>query len=85
MPGSMNGIGLAHVIRLERPYKTILASPLGGVHHDAFFSKPYNTPAIITRLKVLLGGPRKSCNDFSRFTNFLTWISSNRLSRISMM
>ena len=59
MPGSMNGIGLAHVIRLERPLiKTILVSghemPLDGVHHDAFFAKPYNTPAIISCIKALL-------------------------------
>jgi uncharacterized Zn-finger protein len=44
----MNGIGLAHVIRLERPLiKTILVSghenPLDWVQHDAFFPKPYNT------------------------------------------
>jgi CheY-like chemotaxis protein len=60
MPGSMNGIGLAHVIRLERPLiKTILVSghemPLDGVQHDAFFPKPYNAPAIILRVKALLG------------------------------
>jgi two-component system, response regulator PdtaR len=59
MPGSMNGIGLAHVIRLERPLiKIILVSghemPLDGVHHDAFFAKPYNAPAIILRVKDLL-------------------------------
>jgi two-component system, response regulator PdtaR len=59
MPGSMNGIGLAHVIRLERPLtKTILVSgyeiSLDGVHHDAFFAKPYNAPAIIFRVKALL-------------------------------
>ena len=60
MPGSMNGIGLAHVIRLEQPLtKTILVSghetPLDGVQHDAFFPKPYNAPAIILRVKALLG------------------------------
>jgi two-component system, response regulator PdtaR len=60
MPGSMNGIGLAHVIRSERPLiKTILVSghemPLDGVHHDAFFPKPYNAPAIILGVKALLG------------------------------
>ena len=60
MPGSMNGIGLAHVIRSERPLlKTILVSghetPLDGVQHDAFFPKPYNAPAIIFRVKALLG------------------------------
>jgi CheY-like chemotaxis protein len=59
MPGSMNGIGLAHAIRLEWPLiKTILVSghemPLDGVHHDAFFAKPYNAPAIILRVKALL-------------------------------
>jgi CheY-like chemotaxis protein len=60
MPGSVNGIGLAHLIRLERPLiKTILVSghetPLDGVQHDAFFPKPYNAPAIILRVKALLG------------------------------
>jgi two-component system, response regulator PdtaR len=60
MPGSMNGIGLAHVIRLERALiKTILVSghgmPLDEVHHDAFFPKPYNAPAIILGVKALLG------------------------------
>jgi two-component system, response regulator PdtaR len=59
MPGSMNGIGLAQVIRLERPLiRTILVSghemPPDGVHYDAFFAKPYNAPAIILRIKALL-------------------------------
>lgn len=59
MPGSINGIGLAHAIRLERPLiKTILVSghemPLDGVHHDAFFAKPHNVAAIILRVKALL-------------------------------
>ena len=59
MPGSMNGTELARVIRSERPpIKTILVSghemPLDGVHHDAFFAKPYNAPAIILRIKALL-------------------------------
>jgi two-component system, response regulator PdtaR len=59
MPGSMNGIELARVIRSERPLiKTILVSghemPLDGVHHDAFFAKPYNAPSIILRIEALL-------------------------------
>jgi two-component system, response regulator PdtaR len=63
MPGSMNGIGLAQIIGLERPLiKTILVSghemPPDEVHHDAFFAKPYNAPAIILRIEALLNSER---------------------------
>jgi CheY-like chemotaxis protein len=56
MPGSMDGLGLARVIRSECPeLKLILIS----AHHtsleeldvDAFFPKPYDGPAIIRKVK----------------------------------
>jgi hypothetical protein len=58
-PNGKRAIELARVIRSEWPLvKTILVSghemPLDGVHHDAFFAKPYNAPTIILRIKALL-------------------------------
>ena len=60
MPGSMDGLGLARVIRSECPeLKIILMSghhrALEGPDYDAFFPKPYNAPAIILGVKALLG------------------------------
>jgi CheY-like chemotaxis protein len=56
MPGSMDGLGLARVLRLERPKaKIILMSahhkPLEGPTHDAFFPK-FDAPAIIRQVKA---------------------------------
>ena len=56
MPGSMDGLGLARVIRSERAnLKIILMSAhhtsLEGPDYDAFFPKPYNGPAIIRKVK----------------------------------
>jgi CheY-like chemotaxis protein len=56
MPGSMDGLGLAHVIRSECPkLKIILMSAhhtsLEGPDYDAFFPKPYDGPAIIRKVK----------------------------------
>ena len=56
MPGSMDGLGLARVIRSECPeLKFILISAhhtsLEGPDYDAFFPKPYDAPAIISKVK----------------------------------
>ena len=56
MPGSMDGLGLARVIRSECPeLKIILMSghhrPLEGPDYDAFFPKPYDRPAIIRKVR----------------------------------
>jgi CheY-like chemotaxis protein len=56
MPGSMDGLGLARMIRSERPdLKIILVSArhtlLEGSDYDAFFPKPSDAPAIIHKIK----------------------------------
>ncbi len=56
MPGSMDGLAMARVIRAERKdLKIILMSghhaSLEGPDHDAFFPKPYDGPAIIRKIK----------------------------------
>jgi two-component system, response regulator PdtaR len=56
MPGSMDGLGLARVIRSECPeLKIILMSghhrALEGPDYDAFFPKPYDGPAIIRKVR----------------------------------
>jgi two-component system, response regulator PdtaR len=56
MPGSIDGLGLARVIRSECPeLKVILISAhhtsLEGPDYDAFFPKPYDAPAIISKVK----------------------------------
>jgi two-component system, response regulator PdtaR len=59
MPGSINGMELAGVIRTEYPLtKVILMSGgqgrLDGLRYDGFFPKPYDAPAIINRVRSLL-------------------------------
>jgi CheY-like chemotaxis protein len=59
MPGSIDGLGLARVIRSECPeLKVILISAhhpsLEGPDYDAFFPKPYDAPAIISKVKSYL-------------------------------
>jgi two-component system, response regulator PdtaR len=58
MPGAMDGIGLARVIRSKYPaIKIILSSALEAVNwadHDGFFPKPYNVTKIIRHIKALL-------------------------------
>jgi CheY-like chemotaxis protein len=56
MPGSMDGVGLARALRLERPQiKIILMSAhynsVGGPDYDAFFPKPYDIRAIVREIK----------------------------------
>jgi two-component system, response regulator PdtaR len=56
MPGSLDGLGMARMIRSECPeLKIILASalypPLDSPDYDAFFPKPYDAPAIIRTIK----------------------------------
>jgi CheY-like chemotaxis protein len=56
MPGSMDGVGLARVLRSERPQiKIILTSAhrnsVGGPDYDAFFPKPYDIRAILRQIK----------------------------------
>jgi two-component system, response regulator PdtaR len=56
MPGSMDGLGLARVIRSERAKLKIILmsahhSSLEGPDYDAFFPKPYDAPAIIRKVK----------------------------------
>jgi two-component system, response regulator PdtaR len=60
MPGSMDGIELARVVRSKYPVtKIILTSGhhrfLDGPYHDVFFPKPYYTPAVVKRVQELLG------------------------------
>lgn len=59
MPGSMDGVALAKLIRARRPSVKILLTSghLGEVDradHDSFFSKPYEIAAVIERIKSLL-------------------------------
>jgi CheY-like chemotaxis protein len=59
MPGALDGLGLARMIRSDCPeLKIILASallpPLDNPDYDAFFLKPYDAPAIIRKIKSLL-------------------------------
>jgi two-component system, response regulator PdtaR len=59
MPGSMDGIGLARMIRSEYPeIKIILASgqstAMDCADYDGFFQKPYDSAKIIRHIKALL-------------------------------
>jgi CheY-like chemotaxis protein len=62
MPGSMDGLKLAHAVRHRwPPIKTVIVS--GKTHlNDAdlpsdtqFFSKPYSVPGMISELRSLIG------------------------------
>ena len=60
MPGSMDGVKLARLIRSEYPaVKIVLTSghlaAVDWVEHDGFFPKPYNAAKIIQHFKALLG------------------------------
>jgi DNA-binding NtrC family response regulator len=63
MPGARDGLALAKAVRAFHPHiKLIVASalmPERGVVGiaDAFFSKPYDSDRIITRIRSLLGEP----------------------------
>ncbi len=60
MPGAMDGVALARLIRSEYPaIKIILTSAhlseAGWAQHDGFFHKPYDVAEIIRHLKSLIG------------------------------
>jgi two-component system, response regulator PdtaR len=59
MPGTMDGIALARIVRSEFPViKIVLTSGnltrLDGVEYDGFFPKPYDTDQIIKHINTLL-------------------------------
>jgi two-component system, response regulator PdtaR len=60
MPGTLDGIGLARVVRAEFPaVKVVIASgnalPQGvGEAVDGFFAKPYHVPQLLGHIKALL-------------------------------
>ena len=59
MPGPMDGVGLARVVRSEFPMiKIVLTSgnltPLDWAEHHGFFQKPYDAAKIIKHVKRLL-------------------------------
>jgi CheY-like chemotaxis protein len=60
MPGTMDGVGLARIVRAEFPMiKIVLTSANLTCHdwadHDGFFPKPYDATEITNRIKTLLG------------------------------
>lgn len=65
MPGSMDGIALARLIRERYPaLKLVVTSDYSPVWPsrdfvDAFFGKPYEVARVVTRLKELLGLAKK--------------------------
>ena len=63
LPGSMDGIGLARLLRATRPeLKVVIASgniscvPDGDIAH-AFFRKPYAPDDIVKCIEILLASP----------------------------
>ena len=59
MPGTMDGVGLARVVRSEFPMiKIVLTSAnltrFDWAEHDGFFQKPYDAAKIIKHIKTLL-------------------------------
>jgi CheY-like chemotaxis protein len=59
MPGTMDGVGLARIVRSEFPMiKIVLTSAnltrLDWAGHDGFFPKPYDAVEIIKHIKTLL-------------------------------
>jgi CheY-like chemotaxis protein len=63
LPGSMDGIGLARLLRATRPeLKVVIASgniscAPGGDIADAFFRKPYAPDHIVKCIETLLASP----------------------------
>ncbi|WP_454649287.1 response regulator [Bradyrhizobium liaoningense] len=59
MPGSMNGVGLASVIKREHPeLKVIITSserPPDGAKFDHFVAKPWDIPNVIRHIKLIVG------------------------------
>lgn len=59
MPGHVDGLGLARIIRSEYPIiKIVLTSGhftvLGGTDHEEFIAKPYQAARVINHIKTLL-------------------------------
>jgi CheY-like chemotaxis protein len=59
MPGTLDGIGLARLVRAEFPdVKVVIASGNVarevGVAVDGFFSKPYHVPQLLGHIRALL-------------------------------
>lgn len=59
MPGSLDGAGLARIVRSKYPALKILltsgrSAAVDAVGHDGFFAKPYNVAEIMNRIEALL-------------------------------
>jgi CheY-like chemotaxis protein len=59
MPGTMDGVGLARIVRSEFPMiKIVLTSAnltcRDWAEHDGFFPKPYDATEIVNRIETLL-------------------------------
>jgi two-component system, response regulator PdtaR len=59
MPGSLDGAGLARIVRSKYPALKILltsghSAAVDAVEHDGFFAKPYNVTEIMNRIEALL-------------------------------
>jgi two-component system, response regulator PdtaR len=59
MPGSLDGAGLARILRSKYPALKILltsghSAGVDAVEHDGFFAKPYNVAEIMNRIEALL-------------------------------
>jgi two-component system, response regulator PdtaR len=59
MPGSMDGVELARVVRSEHPTIKIVVTTghvekAVGVEHDGLFGKPYDAATIIEHIETLL-------------------------------
>jgi two-component system, response regulator PdtaR len=59
MPGSMDGVALAHVVRSRYPAMKILLTSghdaaINEAEHDGFFAKPYVVEKIIDHIQTLL-------------------------------
>jgi CheY-like chemotaxis protein len=60
MPGSIDGVELARLAKLEYPdIKIVLASghlaALNCIAHDGYFRKPYDTREVIRHIQTLIG------------------------------
>lgn len=60
MPGSIDGVALARLVRAEHPdIKIVLASghlaSLDWVEHDGYFRKPYDIRHVVEHIKTLIG------------------------------
>lgn len=59
MPGSMNGVGLASVIKREYPELKVIITSSERPPHDAkfdhFVAKPWDIPNVIRHIKSIVG------------------------------